>query len=47
MLLKNDGNEALISTVQEILNDAAFQQEIHAIGGYDVSQMGTIVFETI
>ncbi|WP_139993361.1 helix-turn-helix transcriptional regulator [Kurthia sp. Dielmo] len=47
VLLKNDGNEALISTVQEILNDAAFQQEIHAIGGYDVSQMGTIVFETI
>lgn len=47
VLLKNDGNEALISTVQEILNDAAFQQEIHAIGGYDVSQMGTVVFETI
>lgn len=47
VLLKNDGNEALISTVQEILNDAAFQQEIHAMGGYDVSQMGTVVFETI
>ncbi len=47
VLLKNDGNEALISTVQEILNDDMFQQEIRAIGGYDVSQMGTVVFETI
>lgn len=47
VLLKNDGNEALISTVQGILTDAAFQKEIRAIGGYDVSQMGTVVFETI
>lgn len=47
VLLKNAGNEAFIATVRAILEDPVYRQEIRAMGGYDVSQMGTVVFETI
>ena len=47
VLLKTEENERLISTVKDILNDEAYQREVQNIGGYDVSQMGTVVFETL
>ncbi|MBM7698569.1 substrate-binding domain-containing protein [Kurthia huakuii] len=47
VLLKNAGNEAFIATVRAILEDPVYRQEIRAMGGYDVAQMGTVVFETI
>lgn len=47
VLLKTEENERLIETVKDILNDDQYQQEVKNIGGYDVSQMGTVVFETL
>ncbi|WP_010288807.1 helix-turn-helix transcriptional regulator [Kurthia massiliensis] len=47
VLLKTEENERLIEAVKDILNDDQYQQEVKNIGGYDVSQMGTVVFETL
>jgi len=47
VLLKTEENERLISAVKDILNDEAYQREVQNIGGYDVSQMGAVVFETL
>lgn len=47
VLLKTADNERLIDAVKDILNDEMYQQEVKGIGDYDVSQMGTVVFETL
>ncbi|MGD8189941.1 substrate-binding domain-containing protein [Brevibacillus ginsengisoli] len=46
VILKSQENQRLIEGILEILQSTAFQQEIQAIGGYDVSRTGTIVYET-
>ncbi len=46
VLLKSPANQKLIEIVLDILRSSAFQNEIKAIGGYDVSRTGEIRFET-
>lgn len=46
VLLKTPENQQLIQTVLEILQSAAFQKEVNALGGYDISRMGAVLYET-
>ncbi|WP_459503358.1 substrate-binding domain-containing protein [Bacillus sp. C1] len=46
VILKNKENEQLIEAVKEILQSAEFQNELRAIGGYDISKTGQIIYET-
>ncbi|WP_025117339.1 helix-turn-helix transcriptional regulator [Lysinibacillus fusiformis] len=47
VLLKTPDNQRLIDTVKEILTSADFQSEVTALGDYDVSQMGQVIYETL
>ncbi|KOO44269.1 helix-turn-helix transcriptional regulator [Priestia koreensis] len=46
VILKNAQNRALIEYVTELLCTSSFQSKIKALGNYDVSEMGTIVYES-
>ncbi|MGO0062760.1 substrate-binding domain-containing protein [Brevibacillus fluminis] len=46
VLLKTAENRLLIQTVLAILRSEAFQKEVHGLGGYDISRMGTVLYET-
>ncbi|MGZ0053048.1 substrate-binding domain-containing protein [Brevibacillus gelatini] len=46
VMLKTKENETLLTAVLDILRSAAFQKELEAVGGYDLSQTGTIIYET-
>ncbi|MDM5186654.1 helix-turn-helix transcriptional regulator [Bacillus sp. DX4.1] len=46
VILKIEENEQLIETVKEILQSTEFQNELRAIGGYDISKTGQIIYET-
>lgn len=46
VILKNKENEQLIEAVKEILQSTEFQNELRAIGGYDISNTGQIIYET-
>lgn len=46
VMLKTKENEALLAAVLDILRSAAFQKEMEAVGGYDLSQTGKIIYET-
>ncbi|MFS0554124.1 substrate-binding domain-containing protein [Brevibacillus sp. 179-C9.3 HS] len=46
VLLKNKENEPLIQAVLEVLGSQPFQKELEAVGGYDLSQTGKIMYET-
>ncbi|MGE7946699.1 substrate-binding domain-containing protein [Lysinibacillus sp. NPDC093688] len=47
VLLKTPENQLLIESVNEILNSPDFQSEVVALGDYDVTQMGQIIYETL
>lgn len=47
VLLKTPENQLLLETVKEILNSTDFQSEVVALGDYDVSQMGQVIYETL
>ncbi len=47
VLLKTPENQPLIDAVKEILNAPDFQSEVAALGDYDVSQMGQVMYETL
>ncbi|MGE7688079.1 substrate-binding domain-containing protein [Lysinibacillus sp. NPDC097214] len=47
VLLKTPENQLLIESVKEILNSPDFQSEVVALGDYDVTQMGQIIYETL
>ncbi|OXS68695.1 hypothetical protein B1B04_19710 [Lysinibacillus sp. KCTC 33748] len=47
VLLKTPENQQLLETVKEILNSPDFQAEVVALGDYDVSQMGHVIYETL
>lgn len=47
VLLKTPENQQLIEVVKEILNLADFHLEVAALGDYDVTQMGQIIYETL
>ena len=47
VLLKTPENQQLIEVVKKILNLADFQSEVAALGDYDVTQMGQIIYETL
>jgi len=47
VLLKTPENQSLINTVKEILTSLHFQSEVTALGNYDVSQMGQVIYETL
>ncbi|KMZ41392.1 MULTISPECIES: helix-turn-helix transcriptional regulator [Bacillales] len=46
VLLKNKDNEQLIQAVLDVLRSRPFQKELEAVGGYDLSQTGKIMYET-
>ncbi|MCP1122023.1 helix-turn-helix transcriptional regulator [Bacillus sp. 3103sda1] len=46
VILKTEENTALIETVKEVLQSPEFQNELCAIGGYDISKTGKIMYET-
>ncbi|NRS47332.1 helix-turn-helix transcriptional regulator [Brevibacillus sp. HB2.2] len=46
VLLKNKDNEQLIQAVLDVLGSRPFQKELEAVGGYDLSQTGKIIYET-
>ncbi|WP_243525464.1 substrate-binding domain-containing protein [Bacillus pseudomycoides] len=46
VILKNKENEQLIEAIKEILQSTEFQNELRAIGGYDISKTGQIIYET-
>ncbi|EJL41351.1 DNA-binding protein, excisionase family [Brevibacillus sp. CF112] len=46
VILKTEENGALLKTVMDILHSAAFSKELEAVGGYDLSQTGKIMYET-
>ncbi|WP_242145379.1 MULTISPECIES: helix-turn-helix transcriptional regulator [unclassified Bacillus cereus group] len=46
VILKNKENEQLIEAVKDILQSIEFQNELLAIGGYDVRKTGQIIYET-
>ncbi|WNC17092.1 helix-turn-helix transcriptional regulator [Brevibacillus brevis] len=46
VVLKKQENEKLIALLLEILRSELFQKELGAIGGYDLSQTGQIIYET-
>lgn len=46
VLLKNSANEKLIGHVLDILRSAPFQKELEAIGGYELTHTGQIMYET-
>lgn len=47
VLLKTPENRQLIDAVKEILNAPDIQSEVAALGDYDVSQMGQVMYETL
>ncbi|WP_338651350.1 helix-turn-helix transcriptional regulator [Lysinibacillus sp. Y5S-8] len=47
VLLKTPENQQLIEAVKDILNAPDFQAEVAALGDYDISQMGQIMYETL
>ncbi|PFR74994.1 hypothetical protein CN936_28975 [Bacillus cereus] len=46
VILKNKENEELIEVVKDILQSEEFHNELNAIGGYDITKTGQIVYET-
>lgn len=46
VVMKTPRNEAIIQLLQDILQSEAFQKEVEAIGGYDLSQIGQVMYET-
>ncbi|MBO0998807.1 helix-turn-helix transcriptional regulator [Bacillus sp. SD075] len=46
VILKSPKNEQLINVVKRILSSNPFQAEIKALGDYDISQTGSIIYET-
>ncbi|QRG69753.1 helix-turn-helix transcriptional regulator [Brevibacillus choshinensis] len=46
VLLKNETNEKLIAHVLDILRSDPFRKELEAIGGYELTHTGTIMYET-
>lgn len=47
VLLKTPENQPLIDMVKEILNTSDFQSKVAALGDYDVSLMGQVMYETL
>jgi len=47
VMLKKPENKAWISSVIEILRSAAFRSELGSIYGYDLSESGNVVYETL
>ncbi|MEK5232252.1 helix-turn-helix transcriptional regulator [Lysinibacillus sp. FSL K6-0232] len=47
VLFKTAENELLIRMIKEILTAADFQAEVAALGDYDITQMGQVIYETL
>lgn len=46
VILKSPETERLINTVKDILTSHQFHSEVNALGDYDISQTGKIIYET-
>ncbi|PID15090.1 hypothetical protein CSV63_09905 [Sporosarcina sp. P34] len=47
VLIKTPENEKLRGLIVETLNSASFKEKLTAIGGYDLTKTGTILYETV
>ena len=47
VLIKTAENERLRELIVETLNSASFKEQLAAIGGYDLTKTGTILYETV
>ncbi|MCP8967965.1 helix-turn-helix transcriptional regulator [Ectobacillus ponti] len=45
VILKTAANEEWIQTIKAVLHTKGFQEELEAIGGYDLSQTGRVLYE--
>ncbi|RAL25782.1 helix-turn-helix transcriptional regulator [Thermoflavimicrobium daqui] len=46
VILKETHHQHLVQMIEKILTSDAFKQELKAIGGYDVSRTGQLIYET-
>ncbi|PIC56888.1 hypothetical protein CSV80_11755 [Sporosarcina sp. P12(2017)] len=47
VLIKTPENEKLRELIVETLNSASFKEQLAAVGGYDLTKTGTILYETV
>lgn len=47
VLFKSPENEQLVETVKSILQSSEFQDEVAALGGYSIQNMGKVIYETL
>ncbi|WP_313235725.1 helix-turn-helix transcriptional regulator [Sporosarcina ureae] len=47
VLIKTAENEKLRELIVETLNSASFKEQLAAVGGYDLTKTGTILYETV
>lgn len=47
VLFKSPENEQLVETVKAILQSSEFQDEVAALGGYSIQNMGKVIYETL
>ena len=47
VLMKTPENEKLRELIVETLNSPSFKEKLAAIGGYDLTKTGTILYETV
>ncbi len=46
VMINNKQNNEMIEILKDVLNSASFKKEIQALGDYDISQTGQIIYET-
>ena len=46
VILKTSENKPLIKQIKEILNSDSFRSDLEALGGYDLTRTGQVIFET-
>lgn len=47
VLFKSPENEQLVETVKSILQSSEFQDEVAALGGYSIQNMGKVIYESL
>lgn len=47
VLFKSPENEQLVETVKAILQSSEFQDEVAALGGYSIQNMGKVIYESL
>lgn len=46
VMINNKENNEILNILSDVLNSASFKKEIQALGDYDISQTGQIIYKT-